>query len=488
MADKNVISFDSAYRPASLLLLLKQGTAAQKAGVLSAWCISLIASIALGLATVVFDWSGLLFNFGGVDVYITIYLPMIICLLWVLLFGYWWGAIPAYITTLTLALYSDMPLAWALLFACANPLGFAVYAVVYRAIPIPLDFRSSSSVLFFILIAFFSSVLASTGALIWTHTTALDAYQVFAIWQGWWLGGFLQKVFLIGPLLFLLLPVIIRWRRGLSWIVAHPPVRKGNAMTFGGIIVGTVFLFLVFTFNLTEQLYFLAEESQDYEAMRNAFSISLQSVYAVYWIMVIAFLVVVVLGYQFYSYWITTLERSKKAAERQARTDYLTGLNNRRAFYEYAKVIDQQARRYQHNYCIAILDIDYFKAVNDQWGHDVGDQALKAIAKLISDSVREADISARFGGEEFIVMLPETSLIEGAEFADRLRLKIAKTAMGCHEKSIQLTVSIGLSGFSGQIDSLDRLINRADTALYRAKNRGRNAVEITQLESNNSES
>lgn len=469
------------YRSASFFLILRKGSGKQKILVLGSWLFSIFASIVLGLATVAFEWSGLPLQFGGVDVFVTLYPPLIICLLWTLLFGFWWGAIPAYLATLSLALFSGIPWHWAALFACANPLGFAVYGVVYRTIPVSLDLRSSGSVLFFVLIAFFSSVLESTGALIWNHLHQLDAYTAFTVWQGWWLGGFLQKVIICGPPLYFLWPSISRWHEQVPWVVSRPAMSRKHAITFGGVIASGVFLFLFLTFSLTERLYQLAENSGNYNIAIEAFSVALQSVHAVYWIMSFTFVVVVVLGYQFYAYWISVLERAKELAEEKARTDYLTGLNNRRAFYESARVIHEHSVRYQHSYCVLLLDVDFFKMVNDKWGHDAGDKALIEVADTVKEAVRESDLCARFGGEEFIVLLPETSVIEAANLADRLRETLAAMIINLGERDdhqLKLTVSIGLAQLQDKEMSMDQVINHADEALYQAKSSGRDQVAI----------
>lgn len=476
-----VMDDNNHYRSASFFLIFREGSGIQKSLVLGSWLFSILACIVLGLATVAFEWSGLPLQFGGVDVFVTFYPPLIICLLWTLLFGFWWGAIPAYLATLSLALFSGIPWYWAVLFACANPLGFAVYGVVYRTIPISLEMRDSSSILFFIMIAFFSSVLESTGALIWNHLHQLDAYTAFTVWQGWWLGGFLQKVCIFSPLLYLFWPRISHWREKMSWMISRPAMSRRNAITFGGVIAVAVFLFLFLTFSLTEELYQLAENSGNYAIAIEAFSVALQSVHAVYWIMSFTFVVVVVLGYQFYAYWISVLERAKELAEEKARTDYLTGLNNRRAFYESARVIHEHSVRYQHSYCVLLLDVDFFKMVNDKWGHDAGDKALIEVADTVKEAVRESDLCARFGGEEFIVLLPETSVIEAANLADRLREKMAAKIISLgerEEQQLKLTVSIGLAQLKDQALSIDQVINHADEAMYKAKSSGRNQVAI----------
>jgi len=172
------------------------------------------------------------------------------------------------------------------------------------------------------------------------------------------------------------------------------------------------------------------------------------------------------------------LEDAKQKAEQQARTDVLTGLNNRRAFFEYAEVIDAQSRRYNHPYVIAMIDIDHFKAVNDTWGHDTGNCALKAISRIILDVLRETDIVGRIGGEEFVAILPETTISEGAALAERLRATIENTAIETAQAPITVTISIGVAALGGLNGTLDAVVSHADAAMYQAKNDGRNRVHL----------
>ena len=172
------------------------------------------------------------------------------------------------------------------------------------------------------------------------------------------------------------------------------------------------------------------------------------------------------------------LEAAKQRAEQQARTDVLTGLNNRRAFFEYADVIDAQSRRYNHPYVIAMIDIDHFKSINDTWGHDTGDCALKAISRILLDVLRETDIVGRIGGEEFVAILPETTITEGAALAERLRATIESTTIETTQTPITMTISIGVAALGDLNATLDEVVACADAAMYLAKNDGRNKVQL----------
>jgi hypothetical protein len=216
-------------RALSIRRLLRDGAPHECKLVFGLWLLSLAASIALGLATVVLHWSGLPVRLGGIELYVTVYPPLVICMLWTLTCGWWWGAVPGYLATLMLALYSGMPPGWALLFSAANPLGFAVVALGYRAIPISRHLHNPGSVLFYLQLAFVGAIFSSSGALVWCYTNRIGSTALLPIWQGWWLGAFLQSVVIVAPLLAVLWPHIERWqsRGGICWS-SRAPIRAAR--------------------------------------------------------------------------------------------------------------------------------------------------------------------------------------------------------------------------------------------------------------------
>jgi len=157
---------------------------------------------------------------------------------------------------------------------------------------------------------------------------------------------------------------------------------------------------------------------------------------------------------------------------RRADTDALTGVLNRMGFNEAMSRELSRARRYQQALSVAILDIDHFKKVNDEFGHPVGDQVLVRTANLLSSCVRESDTVARWGGEEFAVIAPATTEQGAASLAEKLRSIMAATHLGPKEA---VTASFGVAEL-GPDDTVDTLLQRADAALYRAKQTGRNRV------------
>lgn len=162
--------------------------------------------------------------------------------------------------------------------------------------------------------------------------------------------------------------------------------------------------------------------------------------------------------------------------KRIASTDSLTSLMNRRAFCLEAKRVFSQTKRYERRISILMMDIDHFKQFNDKYGHAIGDAVLIKVANCIQKMCRETDLSARFGGEEFVVLLEEADATEALLIAERLRNLVSDITVPNVDSGI--TLSIGISVFDADIESLDTLIKRADRAMYIAKNNGRNNCHI----------
>jgi len=172
------------------------------------------------------------------------------------------------------------------------------------------------------------------------------------------------------------------------------------------------------------------------------------------------------------------IERTlKNEAETQARTDYLTGLSNRRYFVERAELELERSIRYQHALSLMMIDIDYFKAVNDTWGHGIGDLVLQSVAMQIKNALRSTDLCARTGGEEFAAIILGTDEASALEVAQRLCVAVARTPIVPQEGiSVSVTVSIGLTTLGSHSTGLDSMMKEVDQLMYRAKELGRNQV------------
>lgn len=167
------------------------------------------------------------------------------------------------------------------------------------------------------------------------------------------------------------------------------------------------------------------------------------------------------------------LNSAKEIAERMAMTDVLSGLSNRRAFFDRGEAIFNAARRYNHPTSVMMLDIDRFKAINDAHGHAAGDEVIKVLASILRHGVRDSDIIGRIGGEEFAVILPETNVEAAQELGERMLNDIRRIAVHIGDLKITYTASIGIASRSEKDHSLNELVAKADRALYRAKEEGR---------------
>jgi len=177
---------------------------------------------------------------------------------------------------------------------------------------------------------------------------------------------------------------------------------------------------------------------------------------------------------------IRELEESRKALAELATTDALTQLKNRRLFYTQAEQNLADCRRNERDMSLLVLDIDHFKKVNDTYGHHAGDEVLIRVARLLTRMVRAVDTVARFGGEEFAVLMPETNKLGAAVLAERIRSAIEKETIVIDGRTIPVTASLGIATLAAeQVESIDQMLSIADRRLYLAKNSGRNRICVS---------
>ena len=173
---------------------------------------------------------------------------------------------------------------------------------------------------------------------------------------------------------------------------------------------------------------------------------------------------------------VEQLEQELQRAKEQSKEDFLTKLFNKRALEEYMNIKEAEFTRYGKNYSVVFFDLDFFKSVNDTYGHDAGDAVLFAFAKVLKKEARSVDVVGRYGGEEFIAILGETDMEGGVVFANKVRNKVKNARLMYKENRIELTVSCGVSERKTHF-SLQNTVKSADEALYKAKQNGRDRVE-----------
>jgi diguanylate cyclase (GGDEF)-like protein len=157
-------------------------------------------------------------------------------------------------------------------------------------------------------------------------------------------------------------------------------------------------------------------------------------------------------------------------------TDPMTGLHNRRFLQEYVDSLTTYTDRQKSQFTVLMADLDYFKQVNDTYGHESGDAVIKVLARLLKEEVRSSDLVIRYGGEEFLILLRDTGPEEGLTLAEKIRAKVEETSIQVTNAVLKKTLSIGVAGYPDDSTTFWQVVKYADVALYQAKETGRNKV------------
>ncbi|MFN4236820.1 MAG: ATP-binding protein [Vogesella sp.] len=319
-----------SYRPVSLRRL-RLCPPMPRNMLIGSWLLSIAACVALGLGAVIFQWSGMPMNFGGVSFYVSAYPPLTICLLWTLLFGLAWGVIPAYLSTFVLSVYAGLHPGWAALFALANPLGLSVFTIAYRALSVPLNLRSMDSLLFYGLLAFFSSVFSASGAFIWIYTNNIASGEAFALWQGWWLGNLLQMLFITAPILAIVADPLGSWRnRNLFQLADSPHTSLRWMLLTASMVVIGVYMYIALSFWLSHQAISTSTGLNTVAGWQHATELITASSSSVYLVLSILFLAMASLGYRFVRTWVGELQQAVRHAEdaNRAKSGFLARMSH----------------------------------------------------------------------------------------------------------------------------------------------------------------
>ena len=193
-----------------------------------------------------------------------------------------------------------------------------------------------------------------------------------------------------------------------------------------------------------------------------------------------AFSVITSIGTTFFIFFISSLALAKKSNELEylANTDPLTQSANRRSFFYQGELEFELARKYGYSFSLIVMDIDHFKIINDTHGHDVGDTVLIDFSDTIRKKIRAEDIFGRHGGEEFGLILRNTTLETAGDIAEMIRMTVSEISFKADKKKFNITVSLGVIRFSENFRTFNEMMSKADIALYEAKNSGRNKVVI----------
>lgn len=183
---------------------------------------------------------------------------------------------------------------------------------------------------------------------------------------------------------------------------------------------------------------------------------------------------------------IQALEESRRFLRDQANTDPLTQLANRRSLFQLASASLAKMRRKGEHFSVVIIDIDHFKRINDTYGHQTGDYVLVELSKVLVNAIREGDILARMGGEEFVVASPFTNRLAALVLSERLRKSVESASFEFEGNRLAVTISLGIATLNDEEDDIDKLLGRADSRLYLAKEKGRNRICASDKSGNTS--
>lgn len=449
------------------------------------WLISLAIIVPSSLVTRYLEWTGIELSLGGVSFFLTVYLPMLVCIPFAYWFGFWWAAIPAYFSSFLVALVGGMPLEWAVLFSLANPLTLLFHFISLTVFIKQQQPSSLISIIGFVLTSLIATLAGSIGAFIWAWSNNVGFHAAIPVWQGWWVGGWLQAMFIVLPLLFILSPFV---RKCVAPITSQEHIEpRANyrtmftvALTFLLILIGYVFITRHIGIQQLQPLRLSSIEPEEVLMIDNAISSLSYPLYILLSVMVALTLIM----YKAILFWSETiwkantlLSEKNEELEKLATTDSLTGLLIRRKIMETAQFEFSRARRQQLPISILMLDIDKFKRVNDEFGHLIGDTVIKQVATRITNAVRSVDFVGRYGGEEFLVCLPGASQDEIDMVAHRI-LDSVQSEKVVHDKyALTVTVSIGLAKMNDSDLDVTQLIDAADQALLLAKSQGRNCIK-----------
>jgi diguanylate cyclase (GGDEF)-like protein len=430
----------------------------------------LAASMTTGMLNVAWDWNGIPLRLGAIELPVTIYPPFVLSLLAAVWLGPTWGLVPAYAANLAGALVGGLGPGAALLFALAGALEVLIFWGSMVTLNISPELRRWRDLARFALVCLIAPITASLAVLIWNTAHGLDPEAGFKIWKGWVFGDILQALLVVAPLLHFVGPRVRPW---IDRQFATPP-RYEVTYTRAALIAAV-------TFSLIAVLVFVGiytlQESLDLDATARTPSgqmlVPRLREMQLYLGVLVAALTVAA------SVFSTVLARMGERQRGLSRRESLTGCFNRRAFYElFPREVDR-ARRLGQGIALVFLDIDHFKTINDRHGHETGDRVLQQLSARLRGIIRETDLLFRWGGEEFVILMPHTGPGEGSALGERIRVAVAERPFAASDShpEVAVTVSLGVAGTTSWPIDPDALLARADAACYRAKERGRNRVE-----------
>ena len=428
-------------------------------------------AITTGVLNVTWDWNGIPLQLGRFELAITIYPPFILSLLCAVWLGPTWGLVPAYAANLVGALVSGLSPLSAVLFALAGALEVLIFWGSMVTFNISPELRRTRDLARFGLVSVIAPVTASLAVVIWNAEQHLGLAESHRIWRGWVIGDVLQALLVVAP--------VLRWAgpRVRPWVDRQFAAPPHYEVTYTRAALMAIVTFAVMGALVFFGIYRLQETLDIDPLTRTArgelLLPRLRDVQLLLGVLVVALTLAT-------GAYTSVLARMGERQRGLSRRESLTGCFNRRAFYELFPREVERARRLGQGVSLVFLDVDHFKSVNDQLGHEAGDHVLQQLAARLRGLIRETDLLFRWGGEEFVILLPHTAASEAPILGERIRSAIAERPFlaGDPQGPVPVTVSVGVAGDSADPGEADALIARADAACYRAKSGGRNRVEV----------
>lgn len=435
------------------------------------WSLAILAAVLTGILNVTQGWNGIELSVFKVPFAVTIYPPFVLSVLLALWLGPAWAAVPIYFANLASALASGLSFPMSAIFAVAGVIETLMLwgsLVVLRVDP---DLRRGRDLVWFLSAGLVAAVTGSLAAILWNSSHGLDPAAGQRVWRGWVLGDLLQIVFVVAPLLRIAGPAV---RGFFDRRFVNPPQQEFSYTHGVGLIVVAFAVLGLVVFLGVHQALGSIELAIDARTLDGELLIpKLREIILVMALLSTALIVAT-------GMFSTALARMGERQRHEARRDTLTGCLNRRTFPElYAKEAER-SRRLGMGLGVLFLDLDHFKAVNDEFGHAAGDRVLSSTARRIDGALRATDLLFRWGGEEFLVVMPHTRREEVGQVAERVREAVESGCVQLLSASdgLRIAVSIGAASAEPAPDEPKDLVARADRALYEAKAAGRNRVVV----------
>jgi diguanylate cyclase len=428
------------------------------------WLLSLALSLATSVANVQLGWNGVPVTLGGIQFDLTIYPPLVFSVLASLWLGPGWGLVPIYAANLASALASGMSLPISLLFALAGMIETGMLWGALVMLQVDPDLRRPRDAFLFgacSLVAVSSTSLAVT---IWAAAHDLSAHEAQHLWWGWLWGDLLLILLVVTPALMLVGP---RLRRAIDRRFDTSPRHEVSYRRSVAVATAAMATLVALVFLGAWQLLSNLERAAPLPGPANNLRIT-----EVLWFLALLCLSLLTAAGLF-SYAIARLGEQQRL---EASRDSLTGLWNRRSFEPLFEIEAERSRRLGKGLALLFMDLDHFKQINDELGHELGDRALIRVGHRVEQTLRQTDLLFRWGGEELVALLPHTNLTEAVLVAERVRSAVAaepfRLAQGTPKRAI--TISLGASAADEFPYAADDLLAEADRACYEAKRQGRN--------------